>query len=240
MKHSFLKLGFVLLLVCACKKPKPIIFTGQLLLCRKTPLPIANRLIEMYQGGGNAIIAGSSSSTASALTNANGTFSITFVPGTAYFFAFSGESNSPISLRGREGFPEFSQENFSKSNYDASKPIYVGKTVDMLIVKVKLVSSIVSTDTFGLRGNTTNAAFDKRYTGITADSSTTIVLDTIYNALFTNFDQTGNSFANTIEFGKTKQYYTNYTSLIGSQSLYWDRLSADDEAKREITFFFSK
>lgn len=240
MKITYLNIVLILFLFCACKKPRPIVFSGQLLLTKKHPVPLSNRKIEVFQLGGNAIIMGSSGSSATAVTDANGHFSMTFVPGTTYFAGFSGENNSPLSLAGTEGFPFFIRRNFPEAGYDANKPIFIGKTVDSLIIKVYTFKKITTSDTFGLRGNTISAPFDKKYTGITADSADTFTLDTIYNVLFTDFDCIKKTFGNIdLQFGRLKTYsgYTNQS--FTAQSLYGLGLSAEDETRTEMKFYFT-
>jgi hypothetical protein len=44
-------------LVAACRKnPKPIIYSGQLLLSKKYPIPVSNKKIEIYQQGQSSAI----------------------------------------------------------------------------------------------------------------------------------------------------------------------------------------
>ena len=240
MKITFTILTLILFLFCACKKPKSVIFTGQLLLTKKNPLPLSNRKIEVFQLGGNAIIIGSSGSSATTVTDADGRFKLTFVPGTTYFTAFSGENNSPLSLTGREGYPYFIRSNFSVAGYDANKPIFIGKSIDSLIIKVYCFKSIIPSDTFGLRGNNVNARFEKKYTGIMADSASTLTLDTIYNVLFTNFDCVKRTFSNLdISFGRLKTYAGSAFQSFTGQIQFDMELPAEDETKREMTFYFN-
>lgn len=230
------------LFVGGCKKPKPVVFYGQLLLTKKSLMPLSNRRIEIFQLGGNAIIMGSSGSSAAAVTDANGRFSITFVPGDSYFGPFRGESNSPLTLFGAiNDSLSFMRRNFPDSNYDASKPIFVGKTIDSVIIKVNCFKNIFTSDTFALRGITFTGRFNKNYTGLMVDSATSFTLDTIYHVLFTDFESSKGRFANNnIEFGRLKTYPGGTTPSFSSQSPWSMELSADDEPKREMTFTFSQ
>ncbi len=240
MKIACLKFTLIVILFCACKKPKPIVFSGQLLLTRKSLVPLSNKKIQIFQSGGSAILSGSSSSTAEAITDANGRFSMTFVPGTTYFAGFSGENISPLTLSNAlydASFPYFFRQNFPEQGYDASKPIFVGKSIDTIVVKVYTWKNITSSDTFGLRGTMINANFDKEYTGIRADSGSTFTLDILTNVLFTRFDCIKKTFANDISFGRVKTISGN--KVFVGENQFQEELSAEDEIKKESTFQFN-
>ena len=223
----------IFFLLFACKKPKPIVYSGQLLLTKKNPIPLSNRQIEIFQQGSGEsgfifIFSGSSGSSTTAATDANGRFSFSFASGTSTFW---GSINDSLS---------FMRLHFPETNYDASKPIFVAKTIDTIIIKLKCNKNIVSSDTFALKGITTSGKFDKRFTGIIADSANTLTLDTIYNVIYTNFDCIKGIFANdNIQFGRLKTYLGGSSPYFTSQSLYWIELPAEDEPKREMTFFFN-
>ncbi len=216
-----------------CKKPKPIVFSGQLLLTKKNPVPLSNKRIEIFQlGGGSAILFNSSGSSATAMTDANGYFSITFTPGTSSFTVFSSENTSPLSFGGAiNDTISFMRQYFPEPNYDASKPIFVGKSIDTIVVNVSTFKEIIASDTLGLRGS----SFNKEYTGITADSASTFTLDTIYNALFTNFNCSNNTFLNDIYFGRV---ITGYNKYISGGGMY-NELFNEDETKAEMSFPFN-
>ena len=48
MKGIYVIIILLLTLFCACKKPKPIVFAGQLLLTKKNPIPLSNRKVEIF------------------------------------------------------------------------------------------------------------------------------------------------------------------------------------------------
>ena len=237
MKITCLKLVLIAFLFLACKKPKPIVLSGQLLLTKKSPVPLSNKKIEIYQPGGNAIITGSSGSSAEAVTDANGRFTVTFIPGTSYFSFFRGENTAPLTLSSGTddySFPFFIRQNFPAQGNDASKPIFVGKSVDTMVVKVYTFKNIHATDTFGLRGATVNANLYKEYTGLTIDSGSTFTLDILTNVLFTRYDYIKKTFLNDISFGRVKTNAGNKVFLGDSQS--WAELSEEDETKKDMTF----
>lgn len=239
MKFTLLKLLLLLLCFSACKKPKPVVFSGQFLLTKKNPVPLANRSIEIYQPGGNAIIMGSSGSSATTNTDNNGRFNIRFVPGSSYFAGFSGENNNPLTVTSSDGNPYFSRKNFPDSGFDPAKPIFVGKQIDTLVIKITCFKAITSTDTFELKGNTINAVFNKKYTGIIADSSHTFTLDTLYNALFTDYDCRSKTFINnSIALARLKFFTGNSTPYSLALGSYYFELSPEDEIQKEITFIF--
>ena len=238
MKTTYRIIILILVIFSACIKPEPVNFSGQLLLTKKNPIPLSNREIEIFQLGGNAIITGSSGSSSVNRTDVNGRFSMTFVPGSSYFTAFRGANGSSLTLISNQGFPFFIRKNFPEQNYDSNTPIYVGKTIDSLIIKVYSFENITFSDTFGLRGITTlDSSINKRYRGITADSATTFTLDTIYNVLYTDFDCIKNKFSNNnMSFGRIR---TNSNGeLFSGQYLYGIELSSEDEQKKEMTFYF--
>lgn len=128
----------------------------------------------------------------------------------------------------------FMRQYFPEPDYNAH-PIFVGKSIDTVVVKVYALKNIIATDTLGIKGSTVGGVFYKEYTGITADSGTVFMLDTIHNALFTSFNCTDRTFLNDIQCGRVR---TGYYKYISGNSLY-DRLSDEDETKMEMTFHFN-
>ncbi len=172
MKSRFCLGVLVALLFLGCKKEKPIIFEGQLLFTSKFPYPLGNRKIEIYQSGSSSAIglsSGSTSSSAITLTAINGNFRLSFIPGTS---------------------PD--------SGYNAATPIFVGKTIDTAIVKVGLSSALTPADTIGLRAYTISGSIDKEYTGRSGNTGAFIVLDSICNMLFTDFNCYLKKISNTV------------------------------------------
>lgn len=236
-------LGF-LLFFSACKKSKPVIFSGQLLLTKTHPIALSNRKIEIYQPGSpSAIISGSSSSTGISTTDANGYFNLTFNPGTATFIIFSGSNSSPLvfsSLLEDTSFPQFYRRNFSDSNYNPTQPTFIGKSIDTAVIKVYLLSNLDAADTIGLNGYTLYGTLDKEYTGLTGSAGSTMILDTITNMLFTDFDCSTNTFVNNLYAGRKWTTSFGYVTItgVGFPSPY--QLAASDEIKKELIFNFKK
>lgn len=239
MKISFLYILIISILFYGCKKSEPIVFSGQLLLTKKNPVPLINRKIEIFQLGGSGIIMGSSGASASTITDVNGRFSLTFVPGKSYFAGFSGGSISPLTLTSIEGYPFFIKNSFPEIGYDKNMPIYIGKSIDSLIIKFYSFKNISPLDTLAIKGSSIDSVFEKRYTGITADSLTTFNLDTIYNVLFTEFDCNRKIFRNNIQFGELKRYSNPTNGYFIGESYILNELSMEDETKREMTFYFN-
>ncbi len=232
-----------LFLLYGCKKQKPIVFSGQLLLTQKYPFPLSNKKVELYQaGGGSAILFNSSSSIATSVTDANGYFKITFIPGTSSFGIFSTASSNSLSLSSAiddRSFPNFYRNNFPEQGYDAAKPIFIGKTIDTAIIKVRLSKNLTATDTIGLRGYSVIGILDKEYTGRVASAGTTIIIDTIKNLLFTEFDCLDSKFINTIYAGR-KTTNSGYVTISTEGVISPYKLLAADETKNEILFYFNK
>jgi hypothetical protein len=246
MKSNFYLLIVMALLHWGCKKQKPITYSGRLLLSSKFPVPLANRKIAIYQPGSSSAIglsSGSTAASATAQTDANGNFQLVFTPGTASFLVFSGTNSSPLTLRNSSGettFPGFYRENFPDSGYDASKPIFVGKTIDTAIIKAILSSDLTPADTIGLRATTISGNIDKAYTGRSGNTNAIIVLDTIYNMLLTDFDCRSKKFRNTLYAGRKWTTTWGYVTISSYGVVSPYRFSAMDEAKQEILFFFQK
>jgi hypothetical protein len=246
MKPAFYLLILMTLLFSGCKKEKPIVFSGQLLLTSKFPYPLVNRKIEIYQPGSPSAIginSGSRSSSATTRTDANGNFRLSFTPGTASFLIFSGTNSNSLSLANSSdetAFPRFSRKNFPDSAYDAAKPIFVGKTIDTAIIKVDLSSDLTATDTIGLRAYTISGSIDKEYIGRSGTMGATIVLDTIYNLLLTDFDCFAKKFINTVYAGRKWTTTSGYVTISSYGFISPYQFSAIDEAKQEIKFYFKK
>lgn len=247
MKSVFcLAILMSLLLFSGCKKEKPTIFSGQLLLTSKLPYALSNRKIEIYQPGSPSAIginSGSTSSTTKGVTNANGYFRLSFIPGKSFFIIFSGtNANSLILSNSSEdtSFPEFSRKNFPEAGYDPAKPVFIGKTIDTAIIKVNLVTDLTVRDTIGLQTYTTGGRVDKQYIGRSASAGSVIILDTISNMLFTHFDCSKNAFVNTLYAGRKWTTALGYVTISSEGVVSPSELSAADETKKEIMFYFRK
>lgn len=231
-------------LFSGCKKPKPLVFSGQLLLTQKYPIALSNKKVEIYQAGSaSGILFNSLSSLATAATDANGYFKMTFIPGTSSFTIFNSTNTSSVRFSNSimdTSFPNFSRNNFPEPGYDAAKPIFIGKTIDTAIIKVYLLTALTSTDTLGLRGYTVSGSLDKEYTGRVASFGTTLVLDTISNLLFTDFDCIQKKFTNTIYAGRKWTTSWGYVTISSEGFISPYQLSATAETKNEILFYFKR
>jgi hypothetical protein len=233
------------LLFYNCKKEKPVVFSGQLLLTHKYPLPLANRKIEFFQPGSPPAIginSGSTSSSVEGLSDANGFFHLSFTPGKSTFIVFTSTNSTPLTLSnslGDTSFPNFSRRNFSSEKNDGG-PIYIGKTIDTAIIKVNLITSLISSDTIGLQANTINGRINKEYTGRSAAAGSVIVLDTISNMLFTDFDCLEQRFINTLHAGRKWTTNSGYKAISSAGVVSPAQLSPSDETKNEIIFYFNR
>ncbi|MEO6672350.1 MAG: hypothetical protein ABIN93_02870 [Ginsengibacter sp.] len=243
---AVLEILILLFLVSACKKTKPVSFSGQLLLTKKYPVVFSRREIEIYQPGSPGVIgipASSLSSSSTAGTDAGGYFSLSFIPGTTTFIIFTGTNSNSLTLSNSfedTSFPRFSRRNFPDRGYDPAKPIFIGKSIDTAIIKVNLLTDLTDADTIGLQAYSISGKLDKEYTGITASAGSVIILDTISNMLFTDFNCTENKFTNTLYAGKKFTTIWGYKTIssVSSPSPY--QLSATDETKTELMFYFQK
>jgi hypothetical protein len=230
-----------------CKKEqKATVFSGRLLLSSKYPYPLADRKIEIYQPGTAAAIglnSGSRSASATTRTDANGSFRLSFTPGKSSFIVFSGTNINPLTLSNapdETAFPWFSRKNFPDSGYDGSKPVFVGKVIDTAVIKVNLSSNLTAADTIGLQDFTIGGSIDKEYTGRPGATGAVIVLDTIYNMLFTGFDCFAKKFTNTVYAGRKWTTPSGYVTISSASVILPYQFSAIDEAKQEIIFYFQK
>jgi hypothetical protein len=231
----------------ACrKKTEPTTYAGQLLLSKKYPVPLANRTIEIYQGGNAPAIglnSGSTSSSEIGLTNSNGYFQINFSPGSSRFIFLSGTNSGSLVLQSAltdASFPSFSRKNFPDPAYDPSKPIYVGKIIDTLVINVFLFSDLNSTDTIGLRANTINGGLSKEYTGLFGNAGLILTVDTVYDMLLTEFDCYEKKFINNFYAGRKWTTGAGYNT-INSEGIPSPYLLPDtDESKVEMMFSFRK
>ena len=247
VKLNLYTLILIILLFSGCKKKEePIIFLGQLLLTNKFRRPLVNREIEVYQAGSSAAIginSGSTSSTATTNTDANGNFQLTFMPGTSSFILFSSPNYSALRLGNSPSdttFPRFSRKNFPDSAYDVSKPIFVGKIVDTVIIKVGLSSNLTQADTVGLQAYTISGSINREYTRRSGTMGAIIILDTVYNLLLTDFDCFEKKFNNTVYAGRKWTTIWGYKTISVEGFIAPSQFSAIDEAKKEIIFYFKK
>lgn len=235
---------FITLFISCRKEQKPIIYSGQLLLSKKNPLPVANKQIVIYQGGTAGAIginSGATSSSASAVTDASGHFQITFRPGTSSFIIFSGASTSPLTFSSEFGDTSlfsFSRTNFPDSGNDPLLPIYIGKSIDTAIMKMNLSSDITTTDTVGLEINTISGRISKAYTGLSGNAGTTITLDTIFNEILKNYNCYQKNFINSLYAGRKYTVPAGYNTITTFGFVSPAILSADDEKKVEMHFYF--
>jgi hypothetical protein len=241
---GFLTLILSVLLLPACKKTETYRFSGQLLLSKKHPIPLSNRSIEIFQPGSAGIpfpIAKSPSDAAS-VTDGDGKFDFKFTTGTSMFIFFTGPNVSPLTFSTSAqdtSFPDFRRSNFPDSTYEAGKPIFIGKTIDTAIIKVELRSDLAATDTIGIEGYTINGIIKKEYTGRVGTAGSIILLDTVYNLLFTYYVGREKKFQNRFYGGRQFTTTYGYKYIAGSNTSP-EFLSDADETKNEITVSFQK
>lgn len=229
--------------ISSCNKSKPVRISGQLLLSKKYPEPLKNRKIEIYQKGSPSAIginSGSSSASASGNTDAFGKFSVVFTAGRSEFIIFSGPNKTPLRLHSPyddTSFPAFTRIDFPEAGYDETKPIYIGKSIDMVILSVQLSKDLTHTDTLGMRMYTHDGSIAKEYTNLSGTAGTRLVLDTIHDALFTGYDCTTGKFANGVYAGKKWTTQFGYSTIDDgwASPLYF---STEDEAMAEVVFYF--
>jgi hypothetical protein len=242
-----LALVLISLVLSACRKEKTRAYSGQLLLSKKFPTPLVDRAVEVFQrgsGSGAILPMGASAAVASSVTDANGYFSMRFTFGKGTFIVFPAANTNPLVLSNSyrdTSYPSFRIENFSDSLFFPRRPIFIGKTIDTLIISVSLLADLAPADTIGLRGGgTVTGKLDREYTGRTGAAGAEIVLDTIINALFTEFDYIQRKFRNQLYGGRKYMTPAGYVAVWAERERLPSDFPENDEGKREITIFFNK
>ncbi len=242
---SFCILCLAIIFGKGCKKEDLIDLSGQLVLSEKIPTPLSNRKLQVYQhgtSGGIGIPSSSTSSSATTVTDVQGNFRFRFKPGKTRFLIFTGANATPFSLSSGLGdttFPHFTRNNFTPSELNTNQPIYIGKIIEEVTIKMHLLTDLAVTDTIGLEAYTISGRISKEYTGIQASAGSEIILETITNMLFTDFDYYDNQFLNNLRAGR--KWKTNSGSQrISDGYVQPARLSAEDETKKEILFYFGQ
>ena len=238
-KPTFLLIA-IFFVFCGCKKPKTRTIKGTLLLCKAIPQPIADRQIEIYQDGSgyNApIVAGSESSSGTGKTDAAGSFEIRFKPGTAEFIIFSGVNTSPLSLRtpyGDTSFPRFSRSHFNDSLY-GSRPIYIAKLMDTVIIHVRMMQDLIPTDTIAVNVYNLDRTPTRLYWGLSAPNGSEIILDTFYRAIATDYEEVTGKFYTPVTFGKRRWVPAGHVSTRYRDPSPFYR-SQDDEKRADLLY----
>ena len=235
----------LLVALWGCKKDeKPIVYTGQLLLSHKFPVVLASKKIGLYQPGSPSaiIFPGVSSSSSNTTTDARGNFRLVSTPSKASLLFFSGTNANPLFLSDAPGdttFPSFTQNNFPRSGW-TGKPVFIGKTIDTAIIKVSLLTNLTATDTLAIQALTITRRISKEYTGRSAPAGSVITIDTISNLLFTDYDFITNRFRNNLYAGRKWITAGGYPTIITAGVVSPAQLSAGDEPRLELMFYFQK
>lgn len=103
-----------------------------------------------------------------------------------------------------------------------------------------MITDLTVTDTIGVQGYTISGRLNKEYTGLAAPAGSIITLDTIYNMLFTDFDCNENKFTNTLYAGRKWTTSWGYVTISSEGVNSPFQLSATDETKQELLFYFKK
>lgn len=159
------------------------------------------------------------------------------------FIVFRGSNANPLIISNAPGdttFPYFTRRNFTLSEQVAGKPIYIGKIIEEAIIKVRLQTAIDVTDTIGFEAYTTQGRIVKEYSGLQAPAQTLIQLDTLKNMLLTDFDYYDGRFLNNVHAGRKQILSSGRVTFYSTGFIMPARFSANDEAKNEIIFYFSK
>lgn len=238
MKSIFFLLLFSCCFISGCRKEETVEYSGRLLFTKKFPTPIANREISLRQvGAAIDTSSGLAAGEARTVTDANGFFNIAFRP--ASFTLSPGWNSNSLLLTSDTVFPRFSRVNYPGPEYGENSPIYIGKVVDTAVIRVTVSANLSATDTMGLEGLTLSGKFYKEYSGRTAAAGSTIVLDTLQNLLFTNFDCSHQTFYNNLLGGRRLISSSGHVTIHGIMT-HPQQLSADDEGLKEFTFYYAK
>ena len=200
----------------------------------------------MFHGdsrAGSILPSGVSTADASAVTDGNGRFRITFELEKGLVMLSAPRKYNPLVFRTPtedSTFPSFYREGFIDSLYDPLVPLYIGKTIDTVIFKVNLLTDLLSTDTIGLLGKTVTGQLEAAYTGRSGSAGSVITLDTITNVLFTDYSYPQREFFNMIFGGRKHGTYMGHLTVLPSAASLPRVFPEADETKREITIFFRR
>lgn len=227
--------SIVILTIESCKKKDEVIqYEGLLLVSTSNPIPVRNYKLDIYQPGNGGIPfpITSSSASAEAYTDDAGRYNFSFKPGNSTFLIFRGTNSSPIDVRGSgNGYPS---TYFMKLSNDI-KTYYLYKKVDTAILAVNNFKKIEASDSIMITYLTNNGNTVKYKTGIIIDSNAQkTVFDTIYNPIFTFFDNQSKRYEPNIDVKIKKQSATNFRQINNTS---YDSIGVGDERRREFLFW---
>lgn len=217
----FLFIPLVLFCLSGCKKDKAKIIEGILLYSKTNPEPVTNYTLEMYQRGGNAIIMGSSSSSATATTDNAGRFRFEFTPGKAYFAGIPLRNGAHTSLNGQSTnkYPATFRDVFPDSTFIANTTIYLVKEIQQYIVQIKALRNLIPSDTIVIRVSTNTGEIERLYTGLTYATGSVTIIDTIPKVIATNLRIINGGYQNPFwlpsSSSTSRRAYFTYSENIG-------------------------
>jgi hypothetical protein len=226
MPHSIIFRSLFLLIIASvfsgCKKDKTEIIEGILLYSKTNPQPVGNYTLEMYQRGGNAIIMGTSSSSATATTNNEGRFRFEFIPGKGYFIGIPTRNSASTSLSGigNTNFPGMHRDIFPDSAFNSNTPVYLVKEIQQYLVQVKTMRTMIPADSIVIRVSTKSGEIERIYTGLNIVSGTTTIIDTIPNVIATNLSILNGGYQNPFwlpSSSNSRNVYFTFANNIGIQ-----------------------
>jgi hypothetical protein len=223
-------------LISGCQKDKTRIIEGVLLYSQTNPTPVTNYELNMFQRGGNAILMGTSSSSASAVTDNSGRFRFEFTAGKGYFLGIPVNNGSAASLSGNGNtvFPGMMRDVFPDSIFYVTKKMYLVKEIQRYLIQIIARRNVVPADSVIIRVSTKAGEIEKLYTGLTINSGSSLTIDTIPDVIASFLSISSGGYRNPIWLPSSSNrnrniYIVNDGLIIGR----------DDELERncEIVIF---
>lgn len=200
-------LSSFLLMLVSCRKHKETVYhlQGRLLISNTNPLPVPSYTLYFYQRSsppGPSLVYASSSS-ATTTTDAQGNFKCDFTPAEVKGISLGGVNPFPVNLtgEGNSTFPYFTLGEIFLGNMG---DIYLCKKIDTTIVAVDAQWGILPADTLKIDYYTINGPRQKLKTEMSVvTGALNVIIDTIYNAIFTNCDYKTKTFGYNIGIRQT-------------------------------------
>lgn len=182
----FLIAAVALITGCRKSKDKQYTISGKLYVSSSNPVAVADYKLELYQSGSAGIPfpIHSGSSSATSLTNAAGSFEITYTPGKGTFLGLPTTNGSLLSIYGQKHI----WKNVISLKDTTLGVVYLYKKVNSLIVQVISAGGITSLDTIDIKTVTENGLYSRTKTGITIQPGIATNIDTINNVISNEYD----------------------------------------------------
>lgn len=216
MRKLIISTGLIILLFGCRKKTKVYSIEGRILQSSSNPVPQGNYKLTFYQKGSPIIPIpiGSSSASATSLTNADGYFNCRFQTGEATFLLIPLSNSSPLTMQGDNNNLHI---NLYWNNIPARDTVlgnvYLYKQINKAIIKISSSIEILPADTLNITTQTSTGDYKKILSGLSIQPGTVTSIDTISQLISANFDVLQKQYTFSINCVNTtnKKSNANYT-----------------------------